>query len=31
MNTASGPSETHTLDMYVVELKPLNGILAENW
>jgi uncharacterized membrane protein HdeD (DUF308 family) len=31
MNTTNSPSETHTLDMYVVELKPLNGILAENW
>ena len=31
MNTRSGADQTQTLDVYLVEVKPLNGILARNW
>jgi uncharacterized membrane protein HdeD (DUF308 family) len=31
MNTTSGANHTQMIDVYVVELRPLTGILAQNW
>jgi uncharacterized membrane protein HdeD (DUF308 family) len=31
MNTTSGANHTQMIDVYVVELRPLAGILAQNW